>query len=62
MLSSLSRSLVLLRDRLRSTAVTLVLAGCDVVLVQQQNGLEEDGRVQVQQWQGTGSTTSDLCW
>ncbi len=62
MLSSLSRSLVLLRDRLRSTAVTLVLAGFDGVLVQQQNGLEDNGRVQVQQWQGTGGTTSDLCW
>ncbi len=36
---------VLLRDRLRSTAVALVRAGFDGVLVQLQNGLEEDGRV-----------------
>ncbi len=65
MLSSLSRSLahaVSLRDRLRSTAVALVRAGFDGVLDQQQNGLEKDGQVQVQRWQGTEGTTSGLCW
>ncbi len=60
MLSSLSRSL--LRDRLRSTAVAVVRTGFDCVLAQQQNGLEEGGRVQVQHWQGTEGTASSLCW
>ncbi len=53
---------VLLRDRLRSTAVAVVPAGLDGVLGQQQNGLEEDGWVQVQRRQGTEGTTSGLCW
>ncbi len=35
-------------------------AGIDGVLVQQQNGLEEDEQVQVQRWQGTEGTTSGL--
>ncbi len=39
-----------------------MLSSWSGVLVQQQNGLEEDGRVQVQQWQGTEGTTSGLCW
>ncbi len=47
---------------MRSTTVAVARAGFDGVLAQQQTGLEEDGRVKVQQWQGTDGMTSGLCF